>query len=71
MFWTLVLGIILVIFGIVPFVVPFPNNNPLNSGPANFCELLIYLAYDGKTWLLPTGIILLLIGLFSLYKFNQ
>jgi hypothetical protein len=62
----IVFGLFSTFFGLIPFFVQFPEAKGGNSGPANFGELLIYLAYDGKGWYLSIGIIMLLLGLFLL-----
>jgi hypothetical protein len=66
-----VFGLFSTFFGLIPFFVQFPEARGGNSGPANFRELLIYLAYEGKGWYLSIGIIMLLLGLFLLLKKNN
>lgn len=66
----MVLGGIPTIFGLIPYLAQFPRSKE-NSGPANFWEMLIYLAYDGKGWFLSFGIIVLLIGIFVRFKIKN
>lgn len=63
-------GGISTIFGLIPYLAQFPRSKE-NSGPANFWELIIYLAYDGKGWFLLFGIIVLLIGIFIRFKIKN
>ena len=63
-----VFGVFLTLIGLIPYVVQFPNSDPTASIPKNLWEVLIYFAYDGKRGYLSFGIIILLLGLFLLYK---
>ncbi|MGB3260388.1 hypothetical protein [Paenisporosarcina sp.] len=53
-------------FSLIPFLLNYPYSNSENSGPANYWELIIMMAYEHK-FLLP-GIIALFAGLILFYK---
>ena len=53
-------------FSLIPFLLNYPYSNSVNSGPANYWELIIMMAYERK--FLLTGIIALLAGLILFYK---
>ncbi|MDQ0201982.1 hypothetical protein [Neobacillus ginsengisoli] len=61
--FLLIVGIILTIFGLIPFIFGYPYSNSSNSGPTNFWELIVMISYEIKGWILLAGI---LISLFSL-----
>ncbi|MGE6489634.1 hypothetical protein [Paenisporosarcina sp. NPDC076898] len=56
-------------FSLIPFLFDYPYSNSENSGPANYWELIIMMAYERK-FLLP-GIIALLAGLIVFYKHRK
>jgi hypothetical protein len=63
------LGAIAIMIGLIPFVFDFPYNNSENSGPRNYWELIIMMAYDGVY--LPIGIVMLLAGIILIYKMRR
>lgn len=66
-----VFGILLTFVGLIPYIVQFPNSDLTASGPRNLWEVIIYFAYDGKSLFLSIGLIMLILGLFSLYKIKK
>jgi hypothetical protein len=62
------IGIVLTVFGIIPFVFAFPYSDIPYSGPSNFWELVVMISYDSKGWSLLIGIV---ISLFSLFLRKQ
>ena len=56
-------------FSLIPFVFDYPYSNSVNSGPANYWELIIMMTYE-RRFLLP-GVISLLAGLILLYKHRK
>jgi len=66
---VLTIGLVAIILTFIPFVLDFPYSNSENSGPANYGELIIVMAYERK-FLLP-GVIALLVGLLLFYKHRK
>lgn len=61
-----ILGAISLVFGFIPYLFDYPTSNSPNSGPVNFWEFMIMLAYEG--WYLQIGLVLSLISSILLYK---
>lgn len=66
----MILGVILTLLGILPFILKYPFNNSPNSGPANIWELILMISYDVKGWYLMIGIGLLLLSSFFKQREN-
>jgi hypothetical protein len=65
----LIVGVILTIMGILPFLFAYPYCNFCpNSGPSNGWELILMLSYEGQKWYLLVGIVFLLISGLSYFK---
>jgi LPXTG-motif cell wall-anchored protein len=64
----LILGAIVTIIGILPFMFAYPYSDGPNSGPSNVWELILIISYEGWGWYLIIGIVLLLFSSFSLFK---
>ncbi|QFG00150.1 hypothetical protein PB01_15670 [Psychrobacillus glaciei] len=65
-----IFGVVAVLIGLIPYVIDFPYTTwGENSGPKNYWELIIYIAYDG--WYLHFGIVMVLVGFFLLYKLRK
>ncbi|KQU21876.1 MULTISPECIES: hypothetical protein [Peribacillus] len=64
----LVLGTIVTIIGILPFMLAYPYSDGPNSGPSNVWELILMISYEGQRGYLIIGIVLLLFSSLSLFK---
>lgn len=65
-----ILGALGTLIGLIPYVINFPyTTSSENSGPKNYWELIIYIAYDG--WYLQIGIVMIIVGFLLLYKFRK
>lgn len=67
----MVLVLILMFLGILPFIFTYPFSEGPNSGPSNLWELILMISYEGKEWYLMTGFALLILFAFSLLKLRQ
>lgn len=65
---SLILGTIVTIIGVLPFIFKYPFSNSPNSGPSNLWELILMISYEGKEWYLIGGITLLLISFFLTFR---
>lgn len=65
---SLILGLIITVFGILPFVFSYPYNDSPNSGPSNLWELILMLSHDLKGWSLFIGIVLLALFFSLIFK---
>lgn len=65
--FILVIGLLSTIMGSLPFYFAYPFSNGPNSGPANGWELILMLSYEGQTWYLLGGTVLLLVLGFSYF----
>ena len=68
---TLILGALLTVFGIVPFVFSYPNSGSPISGPVNGWELFLMISYDAKFYGLIGGIVWLVISCYSLCRMKK
>lgn len=62
-------GLIITVFGLLPFIFAFPFSNSSDSGPSNLWQLILMISYEGKGWYLILGIALLSISLIKLKKY--
>lgn len=67
----LVIGIIFMCLGVLPWIVSYPYDESAASGPANLWETVVFAAYDGQVLLLVLGVLLVIGELFLLYKQKQ
>lgn len=65
---TTILGVIITVFGLIPFIYPYPNSNGPHSGPANTWDLLIIFSYDIKYWALIIGFLVLFVSFYVLMR---
>lgn len=63
-----ILGTILSIFGILPFIFNYPHSDSPDSGPSNLWELILMISYDGKGLHLFVGIALLVLSFFLIFR---
>lgn len=64
----LIFGLIITLFGLLPFIFAFPFSNSHDSGPSNLWQLTLMISYEGKGLYLILGIALLSISLIKLKK---
>lgn len=67
----LVIGIIFICLGVLPWLVAYPYSDGPGSGPQNLWETIVMTAYDGQVLLLILGVLLVIGELFLLYKQKQ
>lgn len=66
-----ILGVILSVFGILPFIFNYPHSDSPDSGPSNLWELILMISYDGKGWYLFVGIALLVLSFFLIFRLRK
>ncbi|WP_026674766.1 LPXTG cell wall anchor domain-containing protein [Alkalihalobacterium bogoriense] len=59
-------GVILTFLGVLPYIFNNPHSAGPYSGPANYWELLLMIAYDSKPWYIIIGVCLLISMISSL-----
>lgn len=69
-FVFVVIGLFVVCLGVLPFIFAYPYCVDCDySGPGNFWQLILMVAYEGQIWYLAIGITLLSIsGMFFLKR---
>lgn len=65
--FLLILGLLAMFIGILPFIFAYPYSDGPNSGPLNVWELIIMTSYDGWGWYLVIGIVLFILSIFFLF----
>ncbi len=65
------LGTALIVFGLLPVAYAYPYSNGPDSGPRNYWELMLMIAYHNGTASVVIGILLLLLAASMMFFFNK
>ncbi|MEH7236680.1 hypothetical protein [Bacillus sp. JJ1562] len=64
----LVIGLLISIFGILPYIFDYPLSEGADSGPRNYWELILMISYEGKGKYLVVGVLLLVLTIPPIFK---
>jgi hypothetical protein len=68
LYFSLIIGLALIVSAAIPSVFTYPYSDGPNSGPSNPWELFLMISYEGWLWFLIIGLVLTVISLLKLRR---